>query len=41
MPKLTSRRVDILLEDVIGCLCTISVLPAIARGVRRPGRLER
>ena len=41
MPKLNSRRVDILLEDVLGCRWTISVLRAVSRGVRRPGALER
>jgi DNA-binding HxlR family transcriptional regulator len=41
MPKLSSRRVDMLLEDVIGCRWTISVLRAVARGVNRPGALER
>jgi DNA-binding HxlR family transcriptional regulator len=41
MPKLNSRRVDVLLEDVIGCRWTISVLRAVAAGVRRPGALER
>ncbi|MGH8047829.1 MAG: winged helix-turn-helix transcriptional regulator [Chthoniobacterales bacterium] len=41
MPKLNSRRVEILLEDVIGCRWTISVLRAVAGGVRRPGALER
>ena len=41
MPKLKSRRVEILLEEVIGCRWTISVLGAVARGVRRPGALER
>ena len=41
MPKLNSRRVDMLLEDVIGCRWTISVLRAVARGVNRPGTLER
>src|SRR5918996_386415 len=41
MPKLNSRRVDMLLEDVIGCRWTISVLRAVARGVNRPGALER
>ena len=30
-----------LLEDVIGCRWTISVLRAVANGVRRPGALER
>lgn len=41
MPKLNSRRVDMLLEDVIGCRWTITVLRAVASGVRRPGALER
>ena len=41
MPKLSTRRVDMLLEDVIGCRWTISVLGAEAKGVRRPGALER
>lgn len=41
MPKLKSGRVDVLLEDVIGCRWTISVLRAVKDGVRRPGALER
>jgi DNA-binding HxlR family transcriptional regulator len=41
MPKLDSRRVDRLLEDVIGCRWTISVLRAVGDGIRRPGALER
>src|SRR5262252_2095326 len=41
MPKLNSRQVPMLLEEVIGCRWTISVLGAVARGVRRPGALER
>lgn len=41
MPKLQTRRVDGLLEEVIGCRWTISVLQAVAGGVRRPGALER
>ncbi len=41
MPKLKSRRVDVLLEDVIGCRWTISVLRAVAGGIKRPGALER
>jgi len=41
MPKLNSSRVDRLLEDVIGCRWTISVLRAVASGVNRPGALER
>jgi DNA-binding HxlR family transcriptional regulator len=41
MPKLNSRRVDRLVEDVIGCRWTISVLRAVGDGVNRPGALER
>jgi DNA-binding HxlR family transcriptional regulator len=41
MPKLNSGRVDMLLEDVLGCRWTISVLRAVSQGVRRPGALER
>lgn len=41
MPALGSRRVDVLLEDVIGCRWTISVLRAVSDGVTRPGALER
>jgi DNA-binding HxlR family transcriptional regulator len=41
MPKLNSQRVAMLLEEVIGCRWTISVLGAVAKGVRRPGALER
>jgi len=41
MPKLNSRRVDVLLEDVLGCRWTFSVLRAVARGVNRPGAIER
>lgn len=41
MPKLKTRRVDAMLEDVIGCRWTISVLQAVAGGVHRPGALER
>ena len=41
MPKLKSRHVEILLEEVIGCRWTISVLGAVAKGIRRPGALER
>ena len=41
MPKLNSSRVDSLVEDVIGCRWSISVLRAVARGVKRPGLLER
>lgn len=41
MPKLNARRVDTLLEDVLGCRWTVSVLRAVAKGVRRPGALER
>src|SRR5215510_3946763 len=41
MPKLRSRHVEILLEEVIGCRWTISVLGAVAKGISRPGALER
>jgi len=41
MPKLNSGRVEMLLEDVIGCRWTISVIRAVANGVNRPGALER
>jgi DNA-binding HxlR family transcriptional regulator len=41
MPKLDSRRVDMLLEDVIGCRWSFSVLRAVASGSKRPGALER
>jgi len=41
MPKLDSRRVDTMLEDVLGCRWTISVLSAVGKGVNRPGALER
>ena len=41
MPKLKSRQVDVLLEDVLGCRWSVSVLLAVGRGVRRPGELER
>ena len=41
MPKLNSGRVDMLLEDVLGCRWTIRVLRAVSKGVRRPGALER
>jgi DNA-binding HxlR family transcriptional regulator len=41
MPKLASRRVDVLVEDVIGCRWSFSVLRAVAGGVSRPGALER
>lgn len=41
MPKLSSPRVAMLLEEVIGCRWTISVLGAVAKGIQRPGALER
>ena len=41
MPKLNSGRVDRLLEDVLGCRWTISVLRAVGSGVTRPGALQR
>ena len=41
MPNLASRRVDVLVEDVIGCRWSFTVLRAVAKGVHRPGALER
>jgi DNA-binding HxlR family transcriptional regulator len=49
MPRLSSGRVEMLLEDVIGCRWTFSVLRAVAGGVlsdrlrqfRRAGIFER
>jgi len=41
MPKLASNRVDMLVEDVIGCRWSFTVLRAVAKGVSRPGALER
>lgn len=41
MPKLKSRQVEVLVENVIGCRWSISVLRAVGGGVRRPGALER
>lgn len=41
MPKLNSSRVDTLLEDVLGCRWTISVLRAVGNGINRPGAMER
>jgi len=41
MPKLSSPRIDRLLEDVLGCRWTISVLRAVAAGTCRPGAIER
>lgn len=41
MPKLKAGRVDRLLEEVIGCRWTFTVLRAVARGISRPGALER
>ncbi len=41
MPKLHSGRVEVLLEDVIGCRWSISVLRSVSAGVRRPGAIER
>ena len=35
MPKLNSQRVEMLLEEVIGCRWTISVLGAVARDPNR------
>jgi DNA-binding HxlR family transcriptional regulator len=41
MPKLDSGRVGVLLEDVIGCRWSMSVLRVVAGGVHRPGAIER
>lgn len=41
MPRLDSGRVEVLLEDVIGCRWSFAVLRAVAAGVHRPGALER
>jgi DNA-binding HxlR family transcriptional regulator len=41
MPRLNAGQVEILLEQVIGCRWTISVLGAVAKGIRRPGALQR
>jgi DNA-binding HxlR family transcriptional regulator len=41
MPTLNSQRVAMLLEEVIGCRWTISVLGVVAKGVQRPGALEK
>lgn len=41
MPQLKTRRVEVLLEEVLGCRWTISVLRAVTGGVHRPGALER
>jgi DNA-binding HxlR family transcriptional regulator len=41
MPKLKARQVEVLLEDVLGCRWSVSVLGAVGQGVRRPGALER
>jgi DNA-binding HxlR family transcriptional regulator len=41
MPKLDSRRAEVLLEDVIGCRWTITVFRAVAGGVKRPSALKR
>ena len=40
MPKLDSKQVVVLLEDVIGCRWSISVLFAVAKGVSRPSAIE-
>jgi DNA-binding HxlR family transcriptional regulator len=39
--SLPERRSYRRLEDVVGCKWSAAVLAAIARGVRRPGQLER
>ena len=41
MPKLTSGQVEVLLEDVIGCRWSLTVLRAVGKGIHRPGALER
>lgn len=41
MPKLTAGRVEQLVEDILGCRWTVTVLRAVAGGVNRPGALER
>ena len=41
MPRLNTPRVDTLVEDVIGCRWSFTVLRAVKSGVRRPGELER
>ncbi len=41
MPKPKSGQVEVLLEDVIGCRWSMSVLDAVGRGECRPGALER
>jgi DNA-binding HxlR family transcriptional regulator len=41
MPKLDSGRVEVLLEDVIGCRWSMSVLRVVASGIHRPGAIER
>jgi len=40
MPKLNTQRVDLLLEDVLGCRWTISVLRAVGSGVNRGSRYD-
>lgn len=39
--NLNSRRIEILLEDFLGCRWTFTVLRAVAEGVHRPGALKR
>jgi DNA-binding HxlR family transcriptional regulator len=41
MPKLNSRQVEVLLENVIGCRWSITVLRAVGNKKRRPGELQR
>jgi DNA-binding HxlR family transcriptional regulator len=41
LPNLRAGEVEVLLEDVIGCRWTFTVLRAVAGGVRRPGALQR
>jgi DNA-binding HxlR family transcriptional regulator len=41
MPKLRTDRVERLVEDILGCRWTVTVLRAVSSGVNRPGALER
>lgn len=41
LPKLNSGRVEVLLEEIIGCRWSMSVLRVVASGVHRLGALER
>jgi DNA-binding HxlR family transcriptional regulator len=41
VPKPDSDRVEVLLEEAIGCRWSMSVLRVVAGGVCRPGAIER